>query len=372
MSSIRFIVNTGKKVSDFFANDLQNHYYKHLFLNNAKRIIGSKSFPRDKEFEKESKLYWKEMTNIEIDPIWHSFYSYCNGIKDVRYVPENLYYAYIEPYYNKKQFSQCCDDKCYYSERFPDHVLLGKGERPTTILRNISGLFYDSDFNILSRDKAIQLLAEEDSGYVIKESITGTGGNRLLFVDAGQRKSIKEIGTFFDNYSQNFVVEGLITQCKELEVLNSTSINTIRFITYMDERGVHVLSSVFRIGGKNSRTDNFSTGGIACGIDEKGDLKQVGYNQKFERYNGIHPNGTRFANHTVPRYAEAKELVTILHHRFGHFRIISWDIAISEDYKPVIIEFNLTPQSIDFHQINNGPLFGYLTEKILEEVFARQ
>lgn len=370
MNPSRIIVNTGKKASNFFANDLQNHYYKFLFLKDAKRIIGNKPFLRDKEFEKESKAYWKEKTNIVINPIWHSFYSHCNGIKDVRYVPENIYYAYIEPFYNKKQFSQCCDDKCYYSERFPEYVLRERGKRPNTILRNISGLFYDNDFNILRRNEAIKLLAEIHTGYVIKESITGTGGNRLIFVEPGKQKSPNEIKKIFDKYSKNYVVEELITQCKELEALNPTSINTIRFITYLDEEGTHILSSVFRIGGKNSKTDNFSTGGMACGIDENGVLKQVGYNQEYDRFTDIHPNGIQFAEHIIPGYDKAKELVMFLHHRFGHFRIISWDIAIGEDYTPIIIEFNLTPQSIDFHQINNGPLFGCMTDRVLDEVFS--
>ena len=111
---------------------------------------------------------------------------------------------------------------------------------------------------------------------------------------------------------------------------------------------------------------------MACGIDDQGLLKSAGYDQMYNKYEIIHPNGRRFANVMIPGYNEAGQLVTELHHRFGHFRIISWDIAIGKDYKPIIIEFNLTPQSIDFHQINNGPLFGKLTEDILKEVFTKK
>ena len=113
------------------------------------------------------------------------------------------------------------------------------------------------------------------------------------------------------------------------------------------------------------------TGGIACGVDDNGVLKSVAYDQQYNRYE-IHPNGHQFAGTKIPGFQKAKELVYTLHRRFGHFRIISWDIAIAPDHSPVIIEFNLTPQSIDLHQINNGPLFGDLTESVLMEAFGKR
>ena len=51
--------------------------------------------------------------------------------------------------------------------------------------------------------------------------------------------------------------------------------------------------------------------------------------------------------------------------------MISWDIAIGEDELPVLIEANLYFGQLDFHQLNNGPLFGEDTEEILHEVFAK-
>lgn len=367
----RVIVDTGEKVSHFFANDLQNHYYKYLFISNAKKYIGKKKIEKDSEYERQCKEYWKKNTGKRINTIWHDYYSTCNGIKDVRYIPENLYYAYIEPFYNRKSFCECCDDKCFYSERFPMDAWTGEFKRPETILRNISGLFYDKGFNVLKFDKAVDLISSIDTGYVIKESITGTGGNRITFVEPGIRKTKEEITSVFLHYKKDFIIESIIEQCEELKYFNSSSINTIRFITYLDDNGVHLLSSVLRIGGANSRTDNFSTGGIACGITEGGSLKSIGFDQHYNKYTNTHPNGVEFTGRMIPGYTEAKELVMCLHHRFGHFRIISWDIAIGEDYCPILIEFNLTPQSIDLHQINNGPLFGELTDKILLEVFGR-
>lgn len=38
--------------------------------------------------------------------------------------------------------------------------------------------------------------------------------------------------------------------------------------------------------------------------------------------------------------------------------------------EPMLIEANLCDGELDFHQLNNGPLFGVDTEEILSEVFS--
>ena len=57
---------------------------------------------------------------------------------------------------------------------------------------------------------------------------------------------------------------------------------------------------------------------------------------------------------------------------FPHFRLISWDIALDKNNNPIIIEANLKYGEIDFHQLNNGPLFGDDTKEILNEVFVHK
>ena len=70
-------------------------------------------------------------------------------------------------------------------------------------------------------------------------------------------------------------------------------------------------------------------------------------------------------------FEKAKELVKKAHPMVPHFKLVSWDIAIDEDEKPILIEANLAKGSSEFHQLNNGPLFGEDTKKILDEVFGK-
>lgn len=61
-----------------------------------------------------------------------------------------------------------------------------------------------------------------------------------------------------------------------------------------------------------------------------------------------------------------------LHPQIPHFRLVSWDFSIDENGEPVLIEANLNCGGIDVNQMNNGPLFGEDTKKVLDEVFGKR
>ncbi|MDD6400220.1 MAG: sugar-transfer associated ATP-grasp domain-containing protein [Lachnospiraceae bacterium] len=366
----RFVINSGKKMADFCANDLQNRYFLHLFSKKAKKIFDFSDVTRDVEYEQNSIKWWNKVSGIKIDPMWHAFYSDKNGIKDVKYIPENIYYGIIEPYMNKLKYAEYCDDKCYYPEHFPENAVEGGLKRPKLYIRNINGFFFDSNFKMYSKKEAAEIVSRINEGYVIKESITGRGGRGLLFIDKEETKSQSELLRIFSQFNKDFIVEGLIDQCEQLKRINPSSINTLRIYTYLNQSGAHALSACLRIGGENSHTDNFNSGGIAVGIDKQGRLKNVAYDQYYHMYTE-HPSGRTFAGSIVPGFDKAIKLVENLHYRFGHYRLISWDIAISPKDEPILIEFNLKLQGIDLLQICNGPVFGEYTEEILSEIFKK-
>jgi hypothetical protein len=131
---------------------------------------------------------------------------------------------------------------------------------------------------------------------------------------------------------------------------------------------VHVLSVNAKIGGKNNFTDNYSTGGFICGIDQNGNFKSKGYNKNGailkETLTGI-----KLAGYVVPNYKAMINMVKSMHLRVPYFRLISWDIGINSLDKPMLIEYNTYNQGFE-QQICNGPLFGTFTDEILAE--ARQ
>lgn len=84
-----------------------------------------------------------------------------------------------------------------------------------------------------------------------------------------------------------------------------------------------------------------------------------------------HPQGFVFDGFEVPGYNKTVDLVKKIHLLIPHFRLVSWDLAVGEDGEPMLVEANMRNGMIQLNQFNNGPLFGEMTERVLDEVFGK-
>ena len=67
---------------------------------------------------------------------------------------------------------------------------------------------------------------------------------------------------------EQFLLEEVIIQNKELSKLYSGSVNTLRVITFLDNTGTtRILNTILRIGN-NGNVDNFSSGGMYTFVNE--------------------------------------------------------------------------------------------------------
>lgn len=154
--------------------------------------------------------------------------------------------------------------------------------------------------------------------------------------------------------------------------MNSSSVNTIRVLSLLSENGVKIYSSIIRMGVNGSKVDNASSGGITCGINDDGRLKKIAFSSDGKKYD-FHPTSkVKFNEIVIPNYHKILEMVQKIAPTIPHFRLVSWDIALDENDEPLLIEANLRYGELDFHQLNNGPVFGEDTEKILKEVFGNK
>ena len=122
------------------------------------------------------------------------------------------------------------------------------------------------------------------------------------------------------------------------------------------------------VGGQ--KVDNASKGGVTCGITDEGKLKARLFKLNGESFD-VHPTtGQNLDGYQLPSFEKAKELVKRAHPMVPHFKMVSWDVAIDQNGEPLMVEANLAKGSSELHQLNNGPLFGEDTKKILDEVFG--
>ena len=69
----------------------------------------------------------------------------------------------------------------------------------------------------------------------------------------------------------------------------------------------------------------------------------------------------------IPFFDKIKEAVVYLHTRFPNFALIGWDVSISVDGHPIILEYNFLP-GIGSCQLAHGPMF---CKKDLDEIMER-
>lgn len=131
---------------------------------------------------------------------------------------------------------------------------------------------------------------------------------------------------------------------------------------------VYILTSILRVGAPGSHTDTASTGrGYTVGINENGQLNEVGYNV-FGESRSENVAGRRFQDIRLIAHERICAEIKKAHKLLSRFEIISWDFAVEKNGEPILIEYNLNYPDVMIYQMNNGPLFGDLTQAILEDV----
>lgn len=330
-------------------------YFSHLI---GKRMLTG---PQSAEIRE----YWSRF-HKKVDPVFHEFYLQKTGKFFANYIPDDLYYCEIDPYFNNWHAAVYMDNKCYY------RLLLSDVRQPEILALRVNGIWFleqDGEIAGATEDDVVSVIRENDS--FLKQATHSLGGKGIRFISKNSPPA--EIKAKIAELYDDIVVQKRLTQSGTMSRLNPSSVNTVRVLSLLNTDGsVRICSAVARMGVNGSIVDNASKGGITCGVNPDGRLKNTAYTAKGEVFRKHPDTGIEFDEIVVPNYAEVLETVRKAHPRFSHFRLLSWDFAIGEDDRPVLIEVNLCYGELDFHQLNNGPLFGDDTEKILQEVFDRK
>jgi hypothetical protein len=316
------------------------------------------------EFKKECKEYWGKYVSGKylkdaVKFAW--YYGSQNGITDPRYIPNTLIYTAIDQHYNDRKLGWGFNDKNYYSRIFAGI------KQPKTLVRKIKGMIFNEDYEQITWEQALQLISDEREVICKPTLETGSGRNIRFWIT--EEKKDEMIKFLQDKEQDDYIVQAIVKQHPDLNLVHESSLNTIRIAALLMDDGVHILSSCLRMGTGDARVDNGTAGGISCGIMEDGTIADYAYTYYTGDKFDTHPQGLVFKGFKVPSYDKAVQLVKKAHPMVGHFRLISWDIAVDEDGDALLIEANMRNGGINLHQFSNGPMFGELTDEILSEVF---
>ena len=354
ISQIAFYLHEGLVRSKRINNFMKDEIYKKFNLNTL-----------TKEQKKEIDNVWK---GINVDYRWFAWFNMFDENKEswsAYYIPSNIHYSIIDMYYTDYKRCRTIEDKNL------NNLLFFDVKQPKTIVRKISNSWFDDNYNIVEPGKVKELL-QINKKYILKPSIDSGGGIGIVIYNPDENTSIDDFIKNIDKCS-NCIVQEFAGQYEGIASLDKNSLNTVRIITFFHNNKVYALSSIIRIGAGGSNIDNASVGGIFCGINNDGYLKNIAYNDYGDIFR-VHPTTNAvFSDHCIPKYTELVALSERLHNRLVDFsKLISWDFAIDESGEPILIEVNATQGGISFHQMCNGPLFGNLTNEVIKEVFAKK
>ncbi len=179
-----------------------------------------------------------------------------------------------------------------------------------------------------SKDELKKFLKNNES-FMIKP-IDGLGGSG---VDKLYRQDIKDIETFYDKLTtENLFLEGYVKQHKELAKLCSSSVNTIRIMTFNYNNHSEILFASLRVGNGSASVDNFHKGGMALLIDiETGKLVGNAVDKALNEYE-YHPyTKIKFDGFQIPNWDTVKKTVLEASKVNKNIHVVGWDVAITKD-----------------------------------------
>lgn len=301
----------------------------------------------------------------KISPAYHTFYFEKTGHFSEKYLPTDIYANHIDAYFNDRVDAKKVDNKCLYP------VLFSGIPQADSLAFRQNGFWLDENNTLLSTE-ALRAIIDSEPALFVKKATNSFGGKGVHYLEPDHLSLYEQLVEAVNHDKDDIVVQRPLKQHATLAAINESSVNTIRVISLLSTEGVKCYSTILRMGIDGAKVDNASSGGITCGVTPDGKLKKLAYKPSGEKYE-VHPtSGVVFEGYTIPGIHEMWDLVQVAHRKVPHFRLVSWDFAINEEGHPVMIEANLCLGELDFHQLNNGPLFGEDTKKILDEVFGKK
>lgn len=302
-------------------------------------------------------------------PMYETEY-YCQntGVRSDLYLPISFYKRYVFPYLDHDSWHWGYADKNMFSrllaiEEAQKHVDV---MIPECVVCCDNGRYYKGNLIPSTQEEIIKVLCDVDEDLIIKPSVESSHGKGVAKI-LKEEKTAAYLEELIAQYGANFTVQKVLVQHPDLAAFNETSVNTIRITTYQDFNGkVKILYASQRFGGKGKVYDNADdpngSGGF-CAIEDDGTVKREIHhyrNMKVTRLDDSAPA-------RIPYYDKVKEAVLFMHTRFPHFALIGWDVSVTPDGHPVIIEYNFCP-GIGTGQLANGPLF---SKEDLDEIMKR-
>ena len=264
----------------------------HFIKSNYRKLSEKKKLTKSQK--KEIQSFYKSIIGKKIPLSSHEYFYSRTGVYSKEYIPKSLYHAELMPKANMVPYRDA------YADKNMVDILLPDVKHPHTILKRMNGYFY-YEGKPVSKQEAISL-CQNITYAIVKPVLNHSGkGVRGLEVKEGITNidgwTIEQL---FEKYGNNFQIQKRLRQHERMNLLNDTSVNTIRILTYRSDMEILVIYSVVRIGRKGQVIDNQSAGGISVVIGEDGKLGNTAFGGFTEDGVGKTDSGTILNGFEIP------------------------------------------------------------------------
>lgn len=268
----------------------------------------------------------------------------------LNYFPWKFLYG-MKSYFNNKEVREVLENKLFFdlfyskfSINLPKILMFNHGKIFVIGERSLE-VKNAEEFKVLLND-LFSKNSQSDS-MIVKKTYWSYGGDGVFKIYNEQlNKSPEIIDELYSTVIKSgYLFQDVVKQHPEMNKLNSSCLNTIRFDTFIDPKGeIDVVSGYLRMSFRNSHVDNISSGGLMVGVNiQTGKLKKEGFSNLQDAGVTVftqHPvTKTVFLNFTIPYFSQAKDLIRRAAGLMPDLRLVGWDVAIGES-GPVLIEGN--------------------------------
>ena len=313
---------------------------------------------RDREYTDTVLPYWEKF-GYTPEQFWFELNCSREQRMDPRFIPSDLYYNELLPYMNNLPFRYALQDKCSLDLRFPDV------KQAETVCRRMAGVYYSPEMEVIDAGKAARLCLERKGNLFIKPSLYTAAGAGIQMFDPAESAE-EDILKLFAETGTNFIVQEKIKQHGDIAVLNPDSVSTIRVVSLFIDGEVYVAHTMMRVGPPG-QPHVATDGGYSVEILDDGRLYPRAYRDKGTWVCGSE-EGLYDDSVVIPGIGRVHDTVRKLHPKLPYFKWIGWDFSVDEEGDPVMIEFNTSPGD-DIQRVCGSPLFGDMTDRILDDYF---
>lgn len=248
----------------------------------------------------------------------------------------------------------------YYSvarNKYFTHKLLEKaGVRKTKLYcyYQPEGLYIGNTENANDLAGVLRILKQKEVQSCVIKTTESSHGDNVWVIKSISYSDEDAFMTRFDGFEmklssvlcrESLIFESVVQQTKQLSSFNSSSVNTLRFMTTLYPDGsARVIAVFMKIGRLGKCVDNAGAGGNidACVDLETGEIKYAIQFDGWRRVKDIekHPDsGIQLNGTIINHWNEIKSEVIRFQQAFPFCKAAGWDIALTEE-GPVVVEVN--------------------------------